>query len=118
MENQMEEQYFGNTEVDDSIGSADQLVRGLGIFAGIYNEEFLQNSVNGAAVRGGGGNLPQSPTPTGLVLVTKPELHCLGQDKEIIVEGTNGLKFSAMLASGLTGKAFDSAINGRTLLIR
>ncbi|KAI2493281.1 hypothetical protein MHU86_21278 [Fragilaria crotonensis] len=79
MENQMEEHYFGDPTDSDSIGLADQLVRGLGIFAGLYNEEFLQNSVVGASVgRGGGENLLRSPTPTGLVLVMKPELHCLG----------------------------------------
>ncbi|KAI2495196.1 hypothetical protein MHU86_19335 [Fragilaria crotonensis] len=119
MENQMEEHYFGDPTDSDSIGLADQLVRGLGIFAGLYNEEFLQNSVVGASVgRGGGENLLRSPTPTGLVLVMKPELHCLGEDKKIVVGGTNGLKLSTMLASGLTDKAFDSGIKGRTLLIR
>ena len=60
----------------------------------------------------------EGQTPTGFVLVMKPELHCLGEDKKNVVGGTNGLKLSTMLASGWTDKAFDSGIKGRMLLIR
>ena len=133
MENMMEAQYFGDPADDDSIGLADQLVKGLGMFAGICNEELLQTSVTGTSgdpargyCGGGGGDVSiRSPTPTlmshsssGLVLVMKPELHCLGEDKKIVVAGTNGLKLSTMLASGLTEKAFQVNIKGRTLLTR
>ena len=130
MENMMEAQYFGDPADNDSIGLADQLVKGLGLFAGIYNQELLQSSVTAgsssdpSATWGGGEELMRSPTPTfssstsGLVLVVKPELHYLGEDKKILVAGTNGLKLSTMLASGLTDKAFHVHIKGRTLLTR
>lgn len=130
MENMMEAQYFGDPVDDDSIGLADQLVNGLGFFGGLYNEELLQNSITSSSDTargycGGERDLMRSPTPTlsshsssGLVRVIKPELHCLGEDKKIVVSGTNGLKLSTMLASGLTEKAFQVNIKGRTLLSR
>ena len=135
MENIMEAQYFGDTADHDSIGLADQLVKGLGVFAGLFNEELLENSLtavdssssrgyDGGGAPGGGYQEPlRSPTPTlstsGLVLVMKPELHCLGEDKKIVVGGTYGLKLTTMLAAGLTEKASDAGgIKGRTLLKR
>ncbi len=49
----------------------------------------------------------------------KPELHCLGEDKKIVVGGAYGLKLTTMLAAGLTEKASDAGgIKGRTLLKR
>lgn len=130
MENSMEAQYFGDPTDSDSIGLADQLVKGVGIFAGLYSEELLQSSVTTSDPSrlynhggGGGEELLRSTAPatlssSGLVLVMKPELHCLGEDKKIVVGGTNGLKLSTMLASGLTQKAFEVNIKGRTLLSR
>ena len=39
IENSMEMQYFGDPADDDSIGLADQLVRGLDMFGGLFKEK-------------------------------------------------------------------------------
>jgi hypothetical protein len=60
VENAMEAQCIGDTADRDSIGLADQLVKGLSVFAGLFIEELLQNSltaVDSSSSRGydGGG---------------------------------------------------------------
>jgi len=39
LEKSIGDQYFGNPKNPDSIGLAEQLVLGTGVFAGLYNEE-------------------------------------------------------------------------------
>ncbi|KAI2508515.1 hypothetical protein MHU86_5914 [Fragilaria crotonensis] len=107
IESSMEMQYFGDPTDDDSIGLTDQLVRGLGRFAGLFKEEERSGTVthNSTGVRGGGGddNLFWSPPPKkSTTLVMKPALHCLGEDKRILVGGTTGIRLSMMLAASLT----------------
>ena len=128
-ENMMEGWYFGNPADDDSIGLAEQLVSGLMLFAGLYNEELLQDcEASSDHTRGYGGvglgdksarslnrvTNPSLSTIPGSVLVMKPELHCLGEHKKFVVSETGGLNLSTMLASGWGDKSSD-AITGRTL---
>ena len=93
IENNMEMLYFGDPADDDSIGLADQLVRGLGMFAGLFKEEERSTVTHSTVGGGGGDDLLRSPPPNkGMVLVMKPVLHCLGEDKRIVVAGTSGIR--------------------------
>ena len=81
------------------------------------NQGQQQNSITSTSEgwEGGEANLLRSD-PSGTILVLKPELHCLGIDKKIVVGGPNGLKLSIMLASGLSDQS--EYIRGRTLHLR
>jgi hypothetical protein len=73
IENNMEMLYFGDPADDDSIGLADQLVRGLGMFAGLFKEEERSTVTHSTVGGGGGDDLLRSPPPNkGTVLVMKP----------------------------------------------
>ena len=48
------------------------------------------------------------------MLVMKPALHCLGEDKRIVVGGATGIRLSMMLAAGLTEKEAKN-VRGRSL---
>ena len=118
IENNMEMLYFGDPADDDSIGLADQLVRGLGMFAGLFKEEERSTVTHSTVGGGGGDDLLRSPPPNkGTVLVMKPVLHCLGEDKRIVVGGTSGIRLSMMLAAGLTDKEAKN-VRGRLLHAR
>ncbi|KAI2492691.1 hypothetical protein MHU86_21839 [Fragilaria crotonensis] len=118
IESSMERQYFGDPTDLDSIGLGEQLVRGLGMFAGLYKEEERSGTVRHSAGIGGGGgddNLLRSPPPTKrTMLVMKPALHCLGEHKRIVVGGTTGISLSMMLAKGVTDKESKN-VRGRSL---
>jgi hypothetical protein len=95
-----------------------ELVRGLGMFGGLFKEE-ERRTVTYSTVGGGQGadNLLRSPPPKGTVLVMKPALHCLGEDKRIVVGGATGIRLSMMLAAGLTDKEAKN-VRGRPLHAR
>ena len=98
----MELLYVGNPVDDESIGLAEQLVRGLGASAGA----------------GGIDNFCRSG---GTVLVIKLELHCLGEGKKRIVVGGNSggpLTLPMMLAANLADKVDAKGIRGRSLHAR
>jgi hypothetical protein len=129
----MEGLYFGNPADADSIGLAEQLVSALMLFAGLYNEELLQDCVASSDHTWGYGGVglgdksarslnrvtnPSLSTIPGSVLVIKPELHCLGEHKKFVVSETGGLDLSTMLASGWGDKSSDVTITGRTLHTR
>jgi hypothetical protein len=118
IKNSMEMQFFGDPADNDSIGLADQLVRGLGMFGGLFKEE-ERRTVTCSTVGGGQGadNLLRSPPPKGTVLVMKPALHCLGEDKRIVVGGATGIRLLMMLAAGLTDKEAKN-VRGRSLHAR
>lgn len=74
------------------------------MFAGLYTRE-ERVTVTCSTVGGGGGDdLLWSPTPKRTILVMKPALHCLGENKRIIVGGASGIKSSMMMVAGLTDK--------------
>jgi hypothetical protein len=58
--------------------------------------------------------LLRSPPPKGTVLVMKAAIHCLGEDKRIVVGGTTGIRLSMMLTAGLTNKEAKN-VRGRSL---
>jgi hypothetical protein len=77
-------------------------VNGAGVFAGLFTVE----TTNVAPSKSGGG---------GVLLVLKPELHCLGLERRVVVRAINGINLSLVLGPGLKNPA---QILGRTLLAR
>jgi hypothetical protein len=93
IKNSMEILYVNDPADDDSIGLADQLIRGRGMCAGLFKEEERKTVTLSTVGGGGGDDLLRSPPPNkGMVLVMKPVLHCLGEDKRIVVGGTSGIR--------------------------
>ena len=78
------EKYFGNPSDPDSIGLAEQLVNGNGVFRGLYtlleDEEGIASTsgmitdVNKAGYSGSDNHDRQNQ----IIRLFKPELHCLG----------------------------------------
>ena len=61
--------------------------------AGLFKEEERKTVTLSTVGGGGGDDLLWSPPPNkGMVLVMKPVLHCLGEDKRIVVAGTSGIR--------------------------
>ena len=108
--------YVGDPADDESMGLAEQLVRGIGQFAGLYNAEDMATVTSSA----GAGGMDAFRRSGGTVLVIKPELHCLGKGKRIIVGGGNsgGLTLPMMLAASLADKEGANPIRGRSLHAR
>jgi hypothetical protein len=87
-------QYFGNPNDEDSIGLAEQLVIGAGLFSGLYNKEELVSTTSSpstGAADATTSNVARHSTSASVVLVLKPEVRCLGADKRIIVGGSSGI---------------------------
>ena len=107
------ELYFGNPSDPDSIGSAEQLVKGLGVFRGLYatlsDDEALAYNQQGAGVT-------DKNVHSGL-LVLKPELHCLGPLTTILSTGRSrdGISLPLLHQKSLAG---DEKVAPRTLLNR
>lgn len=107
--------YFKNDNDEDSIGLAEQLILGTGVFSGLFNKEPVPSSTNGTTT---------SATPEGAsvnsssaeLLVLKPELHCLGTEKRIIVGGASGITLPLLMAASL--KLNSANLQNRTLLCR
>ena len=113
MESRIGKYYFGNPDDPDSIGLGEQLIHGNGVFAGLYTHEEIANVV---ATRDSSQlTMHQQYNPT--VLVLKPSLHCLSNDKRVIVgpPGSMGITLSLILANGLKNS---SHITNRTLYCR
>ena len=113
-------QYFGNPDDEDSIGLAEQLLLGTGLFSGLYDkEEVLVSSTSPT----GGVNATTSSVPrhrsNSTVLVLKPELHCLGVDKHITVGGASGITMSLLSSASLkTNKEDAATFQARTMYLR
>jgi hypothetical protein len=114
LEASIAEQYFGNSSDSDSIGLAEQLVEGMGIFSGLYHQ-------SGSFERHDHTTHPLlSPTTARSTLVMKPSLHCLGGHITIPVGGINGISLPLLLQSKLNTSASnpDDYIKPRTLFTR
>ena len=71
IEHSMEQQFFGVKGDADFIGLSEQLVKGIGVFGGLYTLEGIATL--------DASNFANTPTRhDDSVLVLKPELHCLG----------------------------------------
>ncbi|KAI2506296.1 hypothetical protein MHU86_8126 [Fragilaria crotonensis] len=124
LEASIAEQYFGNTSNSDSIGLAEQLVGGIGIFGGLYHQsgtsfEYLTPLRHDHRTT----NPPPlllNTTSARSTLVMKPSLHCLGGHITIPVGGTNGISLPLLLQSKLhtTASNPDDHIKPRTLFTR
>lgn len=113
MEHSMEQQFFGVKDDDDSIGLSEQLVKGIGVFGGLYTLE------EGIAMVDAGASAFAKNTEHARhdsVLVLKPELHCLGRHIHIACELENGILLPLMLQVGLTNT--DDHVTIRTLKFR
>jgi hypothetical protein len=119
-------QYFGNPDDEDSVGLAEQLLMGTALFSGLFNKEELASTTTspttGAAdATTTGSNVARLSTSASVVLVLKPEMHCLGADKRIIVGGSSGITLPLLLSGSLNcNKMEDSSarLQGRTLMAR
>ena len=91
LEASVADQFFGDPNNPDSIGLAEQLVRGVGVFSSLYERRAVSHS----------------PSPTHechqriTSLVLKPSLRCLGQQITIPVGGANGITLPLLLQSKL-----------------
>jgi hypothetical protein len=92
--------FFKDCNDEDSIGLAEQLVLGTGVFTGLYNKEPVPSSTNNGTIT---TTTPEgaSVNSSSVLLVIKPELHCLGTDKRIIVGGASGITVPLLLAASL-----------------
>ena len=102
LEQSIGQQFFGVEGDEDSIGLSEQLVKGIGVFSGLYTLEDANNELN-------------EHGHSSSVLVLKPELHCLGRSIRIACGLTNGISLPLILQRGLTNK---DPVAIRTLLYR
>jgi hypothetical protein len=115
LESSIGKQYFGDPRDSDSIGLAEQLVEGTGVFCSLYESagslgfasplslhETITNraSANTAAVIGNSTS------------ILKPSLHCLGGHIAIPVGGANGITLPLLLQSKLTALSAKKNNNG------
>ena len=105
IEKNMERMYVSDPADDESMGLANQLLCGIGMFACLYNVEDMPTATSsGAGARG-----------------IKPELNCLGEGKRILVGGNSGgLMLRMMLVASLADKEPQDAkgVRGRSLYAR
>ena len=93
--------YFGNPNDADSIGLAEQLVSGVGVFASLYERSDTF------------GTDPRLRTQASLLM--KPALHCLGSHVDIPVGGPQGITIPLLFQSKLwNGKRSKKNPTGRT----
>jgi hypothetical protein len=124
MEASIAEQYFGNTSDSDSIGLAEQLVGGIGIFGGLYYQSGTSSDyltpVHHDHHTTNPPPLLNTTTASRSSLVMKPSLHCLGGHITIPVGGINGISLPLLLQSKLntTASNSDDNIRPRTLFTR
>ena len=123
MEASIAEQYFGNTSDSDSIGLAEQLVGGIGIFGGLYYQSGTSSDYLTPAHHDHHTTNPPpllNTTTARSSLVMKPSLHCLGGHIAIPVGGINGISLPLLLQSKLNTTASnpDDNIKPRTLFTR
>lgn len=135
--------FFGEPNNPDSIGLADQLVHGIGVFGGLYDivEDVGTHPLVGGIFHDattipqhaiGSGRVtptthPMSSTSslagTGRVLVMKNELHCLGEHVKICAGKPSGVTLALMIGRNLKTSAtnIDAAgerVTNRTLYNR
>ncbi len=120
LEASIAEQYFGNSSDSDSIGLAEQLVGGMGIFSGLYHQSGSFEYSTPVRHDHHTTHPLLSPTAARSSLVMKPTLHCLGGHITIPVGGINGISLPLLLQSKLNTSALnpDDYIMPRTLFSR
>jgi hypothetical protein len=116
------EKYFGNPSDPDSIGLAEQLVNGNGVFRGLYTLYTLLEDEEGIASTSGmitdknkGCSGSNHDRQNKIILLFKPELHCLGPLTRIIAGNKDAITLPLLLQKGLTG---DKKVAPRTLFNR
>ena len=120
LEKSIGQQYFGVIGNDDSIGLSEQLVKGIGVFAGLYNLEDAttgQFEPSGVAVAAKRTVAPafREHHQNDSVL-HKPELHCLGCHIQIAAGlSNNGITLPLIVQRGLSK---NDHVAERTLLFR
>jgi hypothetical protein len=92
--------YHGDPTDMDSVGLAEQLVKGNSVFHGMYIEETTTVTDS---------NIPQYD---GCTLVLKPLLHCIGVKRISVENEKHGISLSLLSATAYTNCA---NISGRTL---
>ena len=105
LESSIGKRYFGDPRDPDSIGLAEELVEGTGVFSALYDSggslgfasllRLHQTSTNRAS--SAGGVVIRNSTA-----ILKPSLHCLGGHIAIPVGGVNGITLPLLLQGKLT----------------
>lgn len=94
MEKSLRDQYFGiSSKDDDFIGLAEQLVQGVGVFAGLYKKREEHPECDSFMPMVTDVHTSRASQPK---LILKPELHCFGEDKRIVVGATNGIHIALL----------------------
>jgi hypothetical protein len=102
LEQVMGDAFFGDPTDSDSIGLAEQVVKGIGVFRGLYSA--IDSSADMCCI--GGDDEDESisslsTTGTSTVNVLKPYLHCLGSHKRIVSGPPYGIHLKLMHRKGL-----------------
>jgi hypothetical protein len=101
--------FFNDPTDSDSIGLAEQVVKGIGVFCGHYSA--IDSSANMCCI--GGDDEDESvsslsTTSTSTVNVLKPYLHCLGTQKRIVSGPPYGIHVKLMHRKGLKDDTIES----------
>jgi hypothetical protein len=114
LEQSIGQQFFGVESDEDSIGLSEQLVKGIGVFSGLYTLQDMTSveTVDHSFVPPTNEFNEQVQDS---VLMLKPELHCLGRNVQIACGFSNGISLPLILQRGLTNK---DPVAIRTLLFR
>lgn len=110
----MGDAYFGDPTDSDSIGFAEQVVKGIGIFGGLYTAVDCSVEVcgdaddDGSISSIGGGSTSTGSTGTSTVYTLKPYLHCLGAHTRIVRGSPFGINKELMHRKGLNGDTIKS----------
>jgi hypothetical protein len=115
------EKYFGDASDPDSIGLAEQLVNGNGVFRGLYtllDDEDKISSLSSVITDKGYSERSNKhhDRQTDTIRLFKPELHCLGPSTRIIAGNRDGITLPLLLQKGLSGG--DEKVAPRTLFNR
>ena len=112
------EKYFVDASDPDSIGLAEQLVNGNGVFRGLYTllDEDGIASLSGVITDKGyfeRSNKHHDRQTGDTIRLFKPKLHCLGPSTRIIAGNRDGITLPLLLQKGLSGG--DEKVAPRTL---
>lgn len=117
LESSMGKQYFGDPKDPDSIGLAEQLIEGTGVFSSLYESGgSLGFSSPMQRLQVATSTNRATATTTAVIRnstsILKPSLHCLGGHIAIPVGGVNGITLPLLLQSKLSAVSAKRNNNG------
>ena len=115
LESSIGKQYFGDPRDPDSIGLAEQLVEGTGVFRSLYESAGSLGFPSPLSLHETSTNRASANTAAVIgnsTSILKPSLHCLGGHIAIPVGGANGITLPLLLQSKLTALSAKKNNNG------